>query len=433
MKTRLCGSIECTRLSVKAAYGHATKVLLVGCVLWLAAHQPLAGQHGSLIGFAHESSANSFVVVVSDDSIQTRTIRKGIIHTEYTLTGPYTLDVLTVDLTSTACRIGTFRPDSLTRTSVQARQNSVGAKNVVTAINADFFSFSTHWPQGNQVKEGMMIHGTLSNRRSHFVTDVTGRPYLTTLTFHGSVMSTMGKVVTIDGVNLHRDSGTIVLYNMYRGQRIRRDSTGWEMPLRILSDKWVTNDTMRFVVGGVQAGGTSSIRDGNAVLAFGAESAGNMKNFADGDTVRLYIGFREIPGRVAEVIGGSGRILWNGEIADNNFRRAESLGQAFLRTRHPRTFLAIDKDTTRLYLCTVDGRQKTSIGMNFEEMAKFLLSIGAWNAINLDGGGSTTMVIDGQIVNSPSDKSGERAVANSLQVIEEREYNPSQKLHPGKE
>ncbi len=55
--------------------------------------------------------------------------------------------------------------------------------------------------------------------------------------------------------------------------------------------------------------------------------------------------------------------------------------------------------------------------MNFEEMADFLLSLGTWNALNLDGGGSTTMVVHGKVMNSPSDKTGERPVANSLQVI----------------
>jgi exopolysaccharide biosynthesis protein len=57
--------------------------------------------------------------------------------------------------------------------------------------------------------------------------------------------------------------------------------------------------------------------------------------------------------------------------------------------------------------------------MNFQEMAEFLLSIGAWNAVNLDGGGSTTMVINGKVVNSPSDKTGERPVANILIVVKD--------------
>jgi exopolysaccharide biosynthesis protein len=79
--------------------------------------------------------------------------------------------------------------------------------------------------------------------------------------------------------------------------------------------------------------------------------------------------------------------------------------------------VGFDRDSTKLYLCVVDGRQEKSIGMSFGEMADFLLSMGVWNAVNFDGGGSTTMVIRGKIVNSPSDKTGERPVANSFQVV----------------
>jgi exopolysaccharide biosynthesis protein len=95
----------------------------------------------------------------------------------------------------------------------------------------------------------------------------------------------------------------------------------------------------------------------------------------------------------------------------------ERTSYAFLGARHPRTFIGIDRDTTKMFLCTVDGRQPGSIGMNYREMADFLLSIGVWHATNLDGGGSTTMVVQGKIVNSPSDKKGERPVANSLQIV----------------
>jgi exopolysaccharide biosynthesis protein len=69
-------------------------------------------------------------------------------------------------------------------------------------------------------------------------------------------------------------------------------------------------------------------------------------------------------------------------------------------------------------LVTIDGRQEASLGMSFAEMADFLLTLGATDALNLDGGGSTAMVIDGEVVNRPSDITGERAVANVLLLVE---------------
>ncbi|HEX2963057.1 MAG TPA: phosphodiester glycosidase family protein, partial [Ignavibacteriales bacterium] len=66
---------------------------------------------------------------------------------------------------------------------------------------------------------------------------------------------------------------------------------------------------------------------------------------------------------------------------------------------------------------TVDGRQESSSGATLKEFADLMISEGIYNGLNLDGGGSTTMVIDGNVVNRPSDKEGERPVGNCLLLI----------------
>ena len=87
-------------------------------------------------------------------------------------------------------------------------------------------------------------------------------------------------------------------------------------------------------------------------------------------------------------------------------------------TQHPRTAVGFNQDSTKLLLVTVDGRQPGhSIGMSLSELANFMLRLGCFQAINLDGGGSTTMLVGTRVVNRPSDASGERAVANALLVI----------------
>ena len=68
-------------------------------------------------------------------------------------------------------------------------------------------------------------------------------------------------------------------------------------------------------------------------------------------------------------------------------------------------------------MLTVDGRSENSGGMTLVELAKVMRELGAWQAMNFDGGGSTTMVIEGKVVNQPSDKEGERAVGNALLVV----------------
>ncbi len=68
-------------------------------------------------------------------------------------------------------------------------------------------------------------------------------------------------------------------------------------------------------------------------------------------------------------------------------------------------------------MITVDGRSEESGGIGLEDLAKILLELGATDAMNLDGGGSTTMFLDGKVVNKPSDKEGERKVGDAILVF----------------
>ncbi len=80
----------------------------------------------------------------------------------------------------------------------------------------------------------------------------------------------------------------------------------------------------------------------------------------------------------------------------------------------------------RIYFVTVDGREfegegqegsPASIGLAIEELRSLMQWLGARDAINLDGGGSTTLVVRGRIVNRPSDKSGERPIGDAILLI----------------
>jgi exopolysaccharide biosynthesis protein len=101
-------------------------------------------------------------------------------------------------------------------------------------------------------------------------------------------------------------------------------------------------------------------------------------------------------------------------------------GQAsFTTTRHPRTAVGIADRGRRLLLVTVDGRQKPySDGMTVRELANLMLALGARDALNLDGGGSTTFVYADpdsagalRVANHPSDAAGERPVGNALALV----------------
>ncbi|SNS55216.1 Predicted protein [Streptosporangium subroseum] len=94
-----------------------------------------------------------------------------------------------------------------------------------------------------------------------------------------------------------------------------------------------------------------------------------------------------------------------------------SFGYAWANNRQPRTMAGIDR-RGRLLLVTVDGRLSGgSEGFTIAEGAAFMRSLGAEQALNLDGGGSTAMAVNGTLVNRPSDATGERAVGDTIQVL----------------
>jgi MYXO-CTERM domain-containing protein len=92
-------------------------------------------------------------------------------------------------------------------------------------------------------------------------------------------------------------------------------------------------------------------------------------------------------------------------------------GTELCDARHPRTAAGLSQDGRTLYLAVVDGRTTLSVGMTCPELGTLMEELGAWSAINLDGGGSTTMWVGGDgVVNSPSD-GGQRVVANHLGIF----------------
>ena len=99
-------------------------------------------------------------------------------------------------------------------------------------------------------------------------------------------------------------------------------------------------------------------------------------------------------------------------------------GNAGFRERNPRTAAGIARGGRRLYLVAVDGREYENAGMTLRELGDLMLALGSRDAINLDGGGSTTMVYADpdsagrlRIANHPSDKGGERTVGDALAIV----------------
>lgn len=119
--------------------------------------------------------------------------------------------------------------------------------------------------------------------------------------------------------------------------------------------------------------------------------------------------------RAPDAVGGAGLLMLDGreltEWAD------ERIAAGFDTTRHPRTMIGADAEGA-IWLVTVDGRNPAlSLGMSFAELHRLSRRLGLRSALNLDGGGSTTMWVAGRIVNHPSDPGGPRKVSDAILVV----------------
>ncbi|MCX6136815.1 MAG: phosphodiester glycosidase family protein [Ignavibacteriales bacterium] len=349
------------------------------------------------------------------DSVVERRATVGVLLREYSLSGPNVVNVLEVDLRSPHLRVETYRPPMLTKLTDQVKRNSRSGHTVVAAVNADFFSFETGWPTNSQVSAGVPVLA-ISSKRSQIAIGTSNHLALGPFSFSASFYYADNASFPVDVVNTKCPVAGAAFYSLFRDSLTLRDSVSEFLRLRPTSSAWSMNDTVAFEVVEYCRNRSWKLKDGECLLGMRGPLA-MAKDLRPGKLVKIFFRFTPIDFTFAELISGWGSLLHSGTnvaaISDTN----EGLTEKFTAVRHPRTFAGFNADTTKLFLCTVDGRQAKSIGMTFKEMASFLLQIGATDGFNLDGGGSTEMVVNGEIINSPSDKAGERPVANSLQII----------------
>ncbi|MFZ4620773.1 MAG: phosphodiester glycosidase family protein [Bacteroidota bacterium] len=364
---------------------------------------------------------------VQFDTVSIEFFGNSVKHIHYRTTLPQEIFVAEIDLKDPSLRLESVRHHGLIPTSTIVKERSSGNKEVIAALNADFFSFTDSSQVNNQVEEFIPVTGYTTPQKSAFAVLENGSLIMDGFSFGGTIITAKDHQFKFNRLNRNRTLSEITLYTDFRGISTRTDSGGVEIVLEPLGPRMTANNTSRFIVTRALSGVNSVIPRNGAVISFGRSDTASkfLSKFNSGDTVSITTHYApahdNIRSNIRMLISGWGRILRNGmnlpALADTN----EGLTAKFTAVRHPRSFIGFNADTSKLYLCAADGRQEQSVGMTFLEMSNFLLSIGVTDAMNFDGGGSTTLVINGTIVNSPSDRTGERPVANSILLTRQKD------------
>jgi len=223
------------------------------------------------------------------------------------------------------------------------------------------------------------------------------------------------------------------MYNQLFGASTKTNVYGAEVLLEPI-DAWAVNDTIRCVVTKKVNGAGNMAYSGNQVVISGHGKAQTflVDNVKIGDTVKVVNSITPGLNKLMTLLGGYPKIVSQGKnYADQGY--AEEGGPDHTYLFEPRTAAGFSKDSTKLYLIAVDGREDASAGMTLPQLADFMIFLGVSEGLNFDGGGSTEMMVRNAIVNDPSD-GGERAISNALLVISSAPDNgtlKSIKLNPG--
>lgn len=275
---------------------------------------------------------------------------------------------------------------------------SAGAR---AAVNACYFD-TDGWVIGN-CKWNNSFYGVESSPHSAFVVDRAGRPSVQKdLAYQGTATLPGGKALTILGLNRQRIKDDLVLFNRNYGTGTRTNEHGREVRIR---QGQVTE---------ISAKGNMPLDNSSIVLSGHGRNADALARVKRGDRVAVS---QTLGSRLADeallVVGAGPLLLEKGKI--NVRTREENIAPDIAFGRAPRTGAGITADGTVL-LMVADGRSQYSAGMTLKEFAQYLKRFGAVSAVNFDGGGSSEMVLDGKIMNRPSDGS-ERPVAIGLGIF----------------
>lgn len=383
------------------------------------------------------SGAAHLVARTQKDSHSERPVGPGAVHIQEHLTsGPLNFNVLRVDLTNPHIHVITEKAkDKLftgERVQDTAASEDLPGHAVVGAVNGDFWvspAGRLYQPVGPFVSDGM-IYSTNGRPKARSVFGVTrsGRVFIDRISMVVEI-ATQGTrsplQLQIERINDVPTTNGWSIYTQVYGKPL---PDGHDVSYQVLTldkSEFLPNQTVTARAGAEVKPG-STIATGTLVLARDARSQ-KLATPKRNSRLKILARVPEVDDVITYCIGGAPRILRDGRVSVET--EVEKTGAAFASDRHPRTAVGVSADRKTLFLVTVDGRQPLiSIGETLDELAHYMLKLGCADAMNMDGGGSTTMVVRGDVVNRTSDLKGSRKVSNSLLVISDAQPGPLVRL-----
>ena len=299
------------------------------------------------------------------------------------------------------------------RTSSMAKRKSKSGKRYFAGTNGDWWSTSRPGvPVGAFVADNTIAITPKEGRATYAMCaiDQNDSLYFGHDFFTDVYLQTDNDTVRCTHVNDTQYDNELVLYNTFNGHYTHTDASATEVLCRILPESaWGTNTTMAAEVVRLECNkGNMHIEDGCFVLSATGDKQTYLTRLAVGQKITLKIStsINNVFANFKAALGGQNRtfMLVNG-VVDNNWDE-----------NHPRTGLGYSMTGDTIIHCVVDGRGK-SMGATTGVLAEIMRHYGAYNAMNMEGGGSSTMyLMHTGVMNAVSDGS-ERAESQGIFAV----------------
>lgn len=327
-----------------------------------------------------------------------KTVDKGIKHirlTRYYDGKPVKINVVEVDLK--LAKDFEIRPAlSSTNNNLKSRRTiTTIAKNTgsVAALNGTFFKPQTGVPLGTLMIDGKLYTGPVYDR---VAMGIFNKGFDMARVQLKSSLKTSHSSVKVDNINQPRMLASYVLAYSNEWGEFSPATPKYGYQIAIKDNKIIASSYSPI-----------KIPDGGYVIV-GPEK--QLKPLINEKKVELEIATTPDWNGVKHIISGGPYLVKNSEVfVDMTAQKLGAIGG-----KNPRSAIGYTKDGN-LIMAAVDGREGSSVGMTLMQLAYFMKSIGCVNAMNLDGGGSTVMYVDGAVVNSPQVKGGIN-ISNALVI-----------------
>ncbi|MGB9681536.1 MAG: phosphodiester glycosidase family protein [bacterium] len=349
-------------------------------------------------------------IVYSQEIYDQILVAPGLNYSIYKDSSPIIIHTLELDPTSPYVLLETvLASDSLFNREVLS--SMVNRTNAIAGINGDFFDPPTGMIINLMVRNGELIR--LPINRGVFAITKDNQPVISSFTCSIGIDTTLGSI-PLTGLNIPRGGDDAVLFTKVFGNNTtisNKAFAGIDVELLNLSRPLPPNGTITATVGNIYYGAIRSpIPDRGGILSLGGKAISYFPYIRQGDTVKITT--RLNPSLdIVQAVGGGTILLKDGEIVFGKTGE-DPLPPGVTQQQNPLTIIALDGNG-KIDMIVIDGRSQQSKGMTYLEVANYLKNLGMKDAITLDGGGSSEMIIKNNIVNNPSDGK-ERAIANGI-------------------